>query len=423
MSPSTKERTAPARRRAISRPDRSRIESRSWRRCEDCGGLLGVRAYRCHRRTCPSYAETWARDQRRRLLDNLTAYAGRAVMLTLTPPGADVLPWDEDACAHLAPHRHAGELGCRVEKCDADEWNESAPERARQLNRVAKLRADRELRRQGINERRGKLVHAWEHQKRGVLHQHFLVGMGSKAQDQWGTNVDALWSRLYADGLRELAPRYGFGFVDTRPLYSAPKPAREAAAYLRATSSAGAERRRRSPRPCDRVLFLGSWSTFRRSSLARRSARCGTCDGPAGCSCTAPVSRSVRPGRSASCSRSVSCSTVCRRLSLLVHLERKVWSLRSVGSVGTRSPPRALPGTAPSAPPRKRGALARPARRTESNGAGGAPAASPSHCLLKAQRRGLGECSGMSPGAAGHVGTQESSASHARAAPLEQMCL
>ena len=232
MSLSANERTAPARRRAISRPDRSRVESRSWRRCEHCGGPLGVRAYRCHRRTCSSYAETWARDTRRRLLDNLSAYEGRAVMLTLTPPGADLLPWDEDACRQLGTHKHSGEFGCRVEKHYADEWNESAPERARQLNRVAKLRADRELRRRGIDERRGKLVHAWEHQKRGVLHQHFLVGMGCKGQDRWGTNVDALWSRVYADALRELAPRYGFGFVDARPLYSAPKPAREAAAYL-----------------------------------------------------------------------------------------------------------------------------------------------------------------------------------------------
>lgn len=153
-------------------------------------------------------------------------------MLTLTPPGADILPWDEEVCAHLGPHKHNGKLGCRIEKRYADSWNESAPERARQLNRVAKQRADRGLRRRGINERRGKLVHAWEHQWRGALHQHFLVGMGSEAQDHWGTNVDALWGRLYAEALRGLAPRYGFGFLDTRPLYSAPKPAREAAAYL-----------------------------------------------------------------------------------------------------------------------------------------------------------------------------------------------
>jgi hypothetical protein len=232
MSRSVSQPTAPRRRRAISRPDRARIEYRSWRRCEDCGGPLGVNAHRCHRRTCPGYSESWARDTRRRLLDNLSAYGGRAVMLTLTPPGAGDLPWDEGVCAHLGPHQHSGELGCRIESAYADRWNETAPERARQLNRVAKQRADRELRRRGINERRGKLVHAWEHQKRGALHQHLLVGMGSEVQDRWGTNVDASWGRLYADALRELAPRYGFGFVDTRPLTSAPKPAREAAAYL-----------------------------------------------------------------------------------------------------------------------------------------------------------------------------------------------
>jgi hypothetical protein len=112
-------------------------------------------------------------------------------------------------------------------------WNETAPERARVLNRVAKRRADLQLRRRGIDQRGGKLVHAWEHQKRGALHQHFLVGMGTAEQDAWGTNVDGLWARLYGEALHELAPKYGFGFVDTKPLYvEAPKPAREAAAYL-----------------------------------------------------------------------------------------------------------------------------------------------------------------------------------------------
>jgi hypothetical protein len=216
----------------VARPDRSRVEYRSWRRCEHCGRPLGVNAHQCQRRTCPGYSETWARDQRRRLIDNLNAYEGRAVMLTLTPPGADHLPWDERSCAHLGPHKHTGDLGCRVIAGYADEWNSTAPERARQLNRVAKQRADRELKRRGIDERRGKLVHAWEHQQRGALHQHFLVGVGTETQDAWGTNVDALWTRLYADAIRELSSRYRFGFIDTRPLYRTPKPAREAAAYL-----------------------------------------------------------------------------------------------------------------------------------------------------------------------------------------------
>ena len=223
---------ADAVRRAIGRPNRQPIERRAWRRCEDCGRPLHRDAWRCQRRTCPGYAETWARDQRRRLLDNLDAYDGRAVMVTLTPPGAEVLPWDEDVCRHRGPHTHSGPDGCRVQQEAADAWNATAAERARQLNRVAKLRADRELERRGIDERRGKLVHAWEHQTRRPLHQHLIVGLGSATQDGWGTNVDALWSKVYVAALDELAPKYGFGFVDDRPMFREPKPAREAAAYL-----------------------------------------------------------------------------------------------------------------------------------------------------------------------------------------------
>jgi hypothetical protein len=228
------ERTAKAVRRAIARPEREPLVSRDWRRCEDCGRPIHRTAFRCQRRTCPGYAETWARDTRRRLLDNLDAYEGRAAMLTLTPAGAESLPWDERLCAHLGPHRHDGTNGvCKVVREVSDAWNEEAPEQARRLNRVAKLRADRKLRRLGIYEKRGKLVHAWEHQKRGPLHQHFIVPMGTKEQDAWGTNVDAIWSREYAAAMKELAPKYGFGFVDTKPMsVESPKPAREAAAYL-----------------------------------------------------------------------------------------------------------------------------------------------------------------------------------------------
>jgi hypothetical protein len=168
------------------------------------------------------------------LLDNLDAYEGRAVMVTLTPPGEDQLPWDESVCGHLGPHKHTGKNGvCKIvsEVCDA--WNENASERARELNRVAKLRADRELAKRGIQEKRGKLAHAWEHQKRGALHVHVIVPMGTEEQDSWGTNVDACWSRLYVAALGELAPRYGFGFVDDHPINEGePRPAREAAAYL-----------------------------------------------------------------------------------------------------------------------------------------------------------------------------------------------
>jgi len=218
----------------VGRPELSPIHRRSWRRCPDCARPLPIKAWRCQRRTCPGYAETWAKDNRRRLLDNLDAYDGRAVMVTLTPPGQDRLPWDEDVCRHLGPHEHTGKNGvCKIVAYVCDAWNEKAPERARELNRVAKLRADRALAKLGMDEKRGKLAHAWEHQKRGALHQHIIVPMGTDEQDAWGTNIDARWSRYYVAALDELAPTYGFGFVDDHPINEGkPRPAREAAAYL-----------------------------------------------------------------------------------------------------------------------------------------------------------------------------------------------
>jgi hypothetical protein len=46
----------------------------------------------CKRRICPRYGRLWAYDWRIVLLENLIAYAGKAVVYTLTPPGANVLP-------------------------------------------------------------------------------------------------------------------------------------------------------------------------------------------------------------------------------------------------------------------------------------------------------------------------------------------
>jgi hypothetical protein len=54
----------------------------------------------CKRRICPSYAALWAYDWRIVLLENLIAYAGKAVLYTLTPPGAEVQPWDRSRCSH-----------------------------------------------------------------------------------------------------------------------------------------------------------------------------------------------------------------------------------------------------------------------------------------------------------------------------------
>ncbi len=67
--------------------------------CSHCGRSV-VGSATCKRRSCPGYSRIWALDWRVVLLENLIAYGGKAVMFTLTPPGADVLPWDRSKCGH-----------------------------------------------------------------------------------------------------------------------------------------------------------------------------------------------------------------------------------------------------------------------------------------------------------------------------------
>jgi hypothetical protein len=213
----------------------------------------------------------WAGDQRRKLFVNLDEYAAGApvdrraavLMTAVTAPGADQLPWSTD-CAVLGDHKHSGLLGCRVEAAAAREWNLSAPARWRALHRRAYTlcaRADRKP---------FMLTRAWEMQHRGVLHVHPVLG--------FTTAAERLSARLYLAHLAELAPDYGFGFVERKERVMA---ARAAAAYLSAYFVTGSKRKasleqsvmhRDMPRSIVHVstrLTIRSGCTMRRLRLAR----------------------------------------------------------------------------------------------------------------------------------------------------------
>lgn len=204
--------------------DEERLAELGYVRCEHCGAVRPSTVWRCRRRRCPGYAQTWARDTMRRIRENLTAYGGLACMLTLTAPGvAAGLVWDRSQCRHAPGERCSGPNGCRVLRDAAELWNEDSKAQWRQLNRVCKQRADRAIRRLGADVRLGVLVYEWELQKRGVWHLHFVLGMQ--------TGAERLWAFEYVKAMREVGARYGFGYVDARPL-QAPQPADESARYV-----------------------------------------------------------------------------------------------------------------------------------------------------------------------------------------------
>ncbi len=179
----------------------------------------------------------WAGDQRRKLFDNLVAFAdfvrvkdALVVMFAVTAPGADVLPWDQNYCRRLGPHRCSGDLGCRVQRRAAREWNASAPARWRALHRRAYIATARAY---GADDALWMLCRVWEKQARGVLHVHPVVAYATPRQKAAAEH--------YRDRLEMWGGEFGFGFVSRK---FRPQPARGAASLsLEPTSATGSARR------------------------------------------------------------------------------------------------------------------------------------------------------------------------------------
>src|SRR6266540_1077632 len=172
---------------------------RRFHRCS-CGRPIPQEVKRCSSRTCPEFAPIWARDTRRRLFVNLEQLK-LSVMFSVTAPGADIYPFDSQFCSHSPSERCSGRLGCRVDPEIARAFNQIAGRWWSELHRAAKMRADRAT---GF---RGKLAaRVWEKQKRGLAHLHGVISVESPKHVRW--------AEAYIRALREMGPRYGFGFVD-----------------------------------------------------------------------------------------------------------------------------------------------------------------------------------------------------------------
>jgi hypothetical protein len=166
--------------------------------CPDCFRSLW-QGGRCKRRDCPGYAPIYLRDQGERLRQNLAVWDGKTCLVTLTAPGAAVLPWDRTKCPPGA-HVCSGKLGCRVEWMAAAEWNAAATRRLGDLLKVA---------REQVRRSHGGVARVWvlaivfEAQQRGVFHPHIVLGYRTAAE------------RAALDTFRETLRRkrggYGFG--------------------------------------------------------------------------------------------------------------------------------------------------------------------------------------------------------------------
>lgn len=250
-------------------PPQVKAGDAEWRTCRDCGSVIPAWRTRHLARTCSGYSEIWAGDVRVKLFSGLKAYGswhggkGTVRMVTITAPGSDAgLTWDEDHCAHLGEHRHSGLLGCRVRPAAAGHFNRYAPSWWTELHRQARQAAKRT-----VSIAPELLARVWEHQKRGVLHLHLVVGYSTPAER---AAVDA-----YVQELSARAPRHGFGFVDRKVEVKEPSAA---AAYLSSYFVAGKKGKlslretvqsKQMPRS---IVYVAPWLS-RRSGITMRTLR------------------------------------------------------------------------------------------------------------------------------------------------------
>jgi hypothetical protein len=165
----------------------------------------------------------WARDQRRKIFENLNEYvrtrpAGVVRLGSVTGRGKGELPWDAEQCKVSSPHKCSGKLGCKVVREAAREWNSTASRRWSDLHRAVYQRVVRKC---DLKPR--LLLRVIEIQKRGVLHVHPVLAYSTPAER---TAADCYFRIMH-----QLAPRYGFGHTERKRLAL---PARAAAAYLSA---------------------------------------------------------------------------------------------------------------------------------------------------------------------------------------------
>lgn len=113
-------------------------------------------------------------------------------MVTLTAPGADVLPWDLSKCSHTPGVACSGDIGCEVEADALARWHHGIGLRwshwVTDMRRVLGPGVQLEF------------FKTWEEQNRGALHAHAMVRVSGVCSQ-----------RRFRAAVRLCTPRQGFG--------------------------------------------------------------------------------------------------------------------------------------------------------------------------------------------------------------------
>jgi hypothetical protein len=114
---------------------------------------------------------------------NVDYYGGAVSLLTLRPPGQDLLPWgDEERLVSGSVGDGNAEFSRLVEYPYREVWNCTAQRRASRLFEAAQRTRNRFVKRQWGGELPRQIGNVRSEQKRGVWHFHWLLPMGTRSR-------------------------------------------------------------------------------------------------------------------------------------------------------------------------------------------------------------------------------------------------
>lgn len=170
--------------------------------CTECGGWFPRRCETGSAAKCQHCSTLKAGDLAAIARSGFTDRpCDRASMLTLTAPGADVLPWDLSQCIHGPEVACSGKVGCVVDADALARWHATLPRRwsdfVTDLRRLLARPVGRGAVALPVDV---QFMKVYELQSRGALHIHALVRL-----------VGVCSQRRYKAAVRLLARRHGFG--------------------------------------------------------------------------------------------------------------------------------------------------------------------------------------------------------------------
>jgi hypothetical protein len=125
---------------------------------------------------------------------NVDHYGGKVKLLTLTPPGEDLLPFGDEVRKVSMTESHR-----LVDWAYRTQWNYSAQARATRLFEAAQRAADRWVRKQWAGKLPRQIGNVRDEQKRGVFHFHHLM--------PYETEIERVWTKMVQAYMRNAVKR------------------------------------------------------------------------------------------------------------------------------------------------------------------------------------------------------------------------